>query len=145
MAIFFFAADESLKRQFRANNPRQKADRVIEKVCKREGINSRQLRMGSRRRRISQVRSRVAHQLAEDFGLSLAEVARQLGVSTSAISKVIKRGRGMTTGTFFAKPKSFRIHLSKRLGPVFVNSGDTILISFIDWVLALVFACEARD
>jgi DNA-binding Lrp family transcriptional regulator len=47
--------------------------------------------MGSRRRRISQVRLQIAYQLVENFGIPLAEVARQVGVSASAISKVLNR------------------------------------------------------
>jgi len=47
--------------------------------------------MGSRRGCISQVRLQIAYQLVQDYGIPLAEVARQLGVSTSAISKAITR------------------------------------------------------
>lgn len=52
-----------------------------------------ELQMGSRRNQISQARSELASQLIKDFGLPLAEVARQLGVSTSAISKILTRSR----------------------------------------------------
>ncbi|MEA1991108.1 MAG: hypothetical protein U9N58_02795 [Thermodesulfobacteriota bacterium] len=47
--------------------------------------------MGSRCGCISQVRLQIAYQLVEDYGIPLAEVARQLGVSMSAISKAITR------------------------------------------------------
>ena len=47
--------------------------------------------MGSRRSCISQVRLQIAYQLVQDYGISLAEVARHLGVSMSAISKAITR------------------------------------------------------
>ena len=47
--------------------------------------------MGSRRRRISQVRAQIVHQLVENFGIPLVEVARQVGVSTSTISKALNR------------------------------------------------------
>jgi DNA invertase Pin-like site-specific DNA recombinase len=63
----------------------------IERVCEEENINSHELRMGSRRRRISQVRAQIVHQLVENFGIPLAEVARQVGVSKSAISKALNR------------------------------------------------------
>jgi predicted transcriptional regulator len=45
----------------------------------------------SRRGCISQVRLQIAYQLVQDYGIPLAEVARHLGVSTSAISKAIIR------------------------------------------------------
>jgi predicted transcriptional regulator len=45
--------------------------------------------MGSRRGYISQVRLQIAYQFVQDYGIPLAEVARQLGVSMSAISNAI--------------------------------------------------------
>ena len=84
-------ADERLKYQFQGNKGRQKVGEFIEKVCKNENINPKELRMGSRRGRICQVRSQIAYELVEQYGLLLAEVARQLGVTTSAISKAINR------------------------------------------------------
>jgi len=48
--------------------------------------------MGSRRGVISEIRSALALKLAREWGLPLAEIARQLGVSTSAISQIL-RGR----------------------------------------------------
>ncbi|MDL1958140.1 MAG: hypothetical protein LWX01_04240 [Deltaproteobacteria bacterium] len=47
--------------------------------------------MDSRRGCISQVRLQIAYQLVQDYGIPLAEVAQQLGVSMSAISKAITR------------------------------------------------------
>jgi hypothetical protein len=75
----------------RGDESRQEVVEFVEQVCKKENINSRELRMGSRRGRICQVRSQIAYQLVEDYGLPLAQAARQLGVSTSAISKTITR------------------------------------------------------
>ena len=84
-------ADERLKYQLAGNKGRQQIGEVIERVCEEENINSHELRMGSRRRRISQVRAQIVHRLVENFGIPLAEVARQVGVSTSAISKALNR------------------------------------------------------
>jgi len=84
-------ADERLKYQMAGNKGRQQIGEVIERVCEEENINSHEQRMGSRRRRISQVRAQIVHQLVENFGIPLAEVARQVGVSTSAISKTLNR------------------------------------------------------
>jgi putative transposase len=50
-----------------------------------------ELKAGSRRRRISQVRSTITCELVRIYGIPLAEIARQLGVSTSAISKTLRR------------------------------------------------------
>ncbi len=54
-------------------------------------IMMKELQAGSRRRRISQVRSTIACELLEIYGMPLAEIARQLGVSTSAISKTLRK------------------------------------------------------
>ena len=39
----------------------------------------------------SKIRSNLAISLVEEYGISFAETARQLGVSTSAVSKIIRR------------------------------------------------------
>jgi len=84
-------ADHRAKYQFVGNKIREKAAEFIEQVCKKENINAKELRMGAKRGRIGQVRSQIAYQLVEDYGVPLAEIARQLGVTTSAISKAINR------------------------------------------------------
>ena len=47
--------------------------------------------MGGRRRQISAVRAQLAVYLVTEGGLSLADAARQLGVSTSGIAKAVAR------------------------------------------------------
>ncbi len=63
----------------------------IDQVCEKNSINPEELRMGSRRGYILQVRLQLAYQLVEDYRIPLAEIARQLGVSMFAISKAITR------------------------------------------------------
>jgi DNA-binding MarR family transcriptional regulator len=83
-------ADERLKYQLRGTRIRENLVEFIDQVCEKKGINPKELqKMGSGRSCISQVRLQIAYQLVQDYGISLAEVARQLGVSTSAISKAI--------------------------------------------------------
>jgi hypothetical protein len=84
-------ADERLKYQFGRNKGQKEVAAFIDQMCQQEQINVKELRMGSRRGRISEVRSEIAYQLVEHYGLPLAEIARHLGVSTSAISKAITR------------------------------------------------------
>ncbi len=60
-------------------------------MCKKDNISVRELKGGSRRGTILQVRVEIANRLVDKYGLPLAEVARQVGVSTSAISKALRR------------------------------------------------------
>jgi REP element-mobilizing transposase RayT len=83
-------AEERQRHHFSAGDRRQKVSHEIAEMCEKEDINVRELQAGSRRRVISQARSRIAQQLVVVYGVPMAEVARELGVSTSAISKIIR-------------------------------------------------------
>lgn len=72
----------------------EKMQSIIKEKCKEEGVHIEELRMGSRRHRISEVRFRIGWQLVNDLGIPRAEVARQLGVSTSGVSKILRRKEG---------------------------------------------------
>jgi DNA-binding transcriptional regulator LsrR (DeoR family) len=56
-------------------------------------MSKKELRSGSRRKEVSGVRSLIANELVKNHGVTLAEVARRVGVSTTAVSKIIKRAR----------------------------------------------------
>jgi predicted transcriptional regulator len=47
--------------------------------------------MGSWRGEIPRVRSEITERLIKELGMSLAEVGRLLGVSTSVVSKILHR------------------------------------------------------
>jgi len=83
-------ADRNVRRQLRVGERRVIVDRLIEKICSEEGIEEQELRNGGRRRKISQVRANVSYQLSHDLGVPTAEIARHLGVCTSAIVKAIQ-------------------------------------------------------
>jgi len=61
---------------------------IIQTKCRDKGISIKALQNGSRMRNISRVRKALAVKLVNEIGLALAETARQLGVSTSAIAKI---------------------------------------------------------
>ena len=84
-------ADQSAKRLFSSRLRDKEVRQHIEEKCKKEGIAVRELQVGSRRGRIPGIRSDLAGKLARDWGIPLAEIARQLGVSTSAISQILLR------------------------------------------------------
>ena len=84
-------ADERVKYQLSGYERRQKAESHIKMICQREGINVEELKSGSRRAGVPRVRSNLALWLVEDCWIPLAEAGRQLGVSASAVSKIIRR------------------------------------------------------
>lgn len=85
-------ADERFKSQMLAKKQRDTMQKIIEDKCRKEKINSKELRLGGRRRVVSRVRADLAHTLMNELGIPSAEIARQLGVSTSAIVKLLQRG-----------------------------------------------------
>ncbi|HKI47947.1 MAG TPA: hypothetical protein VKA69_01395, partial [Desulfobacteria bacterium] len=64
----------------------------IARCCKREGGTVPLLQSGSRRPPLPKLRKILAQKLVNGYGVSLAETARQLGVSTSGISQILRRG-----------------------------------------------------
>ena len=84
-------ADQRFKTQLAVKTQRMKMQAMIKEVCVRDKINIWELRMGSIRRSVSKVRANIACQLIDELGIPLAEIARELGVSTSAVAKIIQR------------------------------------------------------
>jgi putative transposase len=84
-------SDEVRRKQFSGTEGLREAIGHIETVCRDEHIDSNALRAGSRTKTISRLRARLAEELIEKFGLSLAEAGRQLGVSASAVAITLRR------------------------------------------------------
>jgi len=86
-------AEEKIRFQLPVSEELQKIDELMTQICKDERVSIEELKGGSRRREISEVRKRIALELVQRHGIALAEVARRVGVSTSAVSKILKRAR----------------------------------------------------
>jgi hypothetical protein len=67
---------------------------VMAQMCQRAGASVEELTRGGRRGPLSAVRAELTRELVVARGLSLAQVARQLGVSTAAISKILRKTDG---------------------------------------------------
>ncbi|MDF1577264.1 MAG: hypothetical protein P1P81_02345 [Desulfobulbales bacterium] len=78
--------------QFSGYERKRDTEKLIREYCKKEDINIKELQAGSRRQVIAGHRKKLIKILVEGNGESLAETARRLGVSTSAISKALSRG-----------------------------------------------------
>ncbi|MEW6326671.1 MAG: transposase [Thermodesulfobacteriota bacterium] len=84
-------AEEREKRQLRFRQSGITIAGIMEEECKSRRISLKELNSGSRRRKVSQVRAVVAYRGKEELGLSAAEIARHLGVSTSSITRAIEK------------------------------------------------------
>lgn len=84
-------SDQTRKEQFAVQERLHRVAKHIEKICKKEGVSVEALKSGSRRQKVSMVRSQLSKKLVEEWGLSLAETGRHLGVSLSAIAKILYR------------------------------------------------------
>ncbi|MBI2361082.1 MAG: hypothetical protein HYV04_19620 [Deltaproteobacteria bacterium] len=84
-------AEARTQRQYSGKESDRKVEGLIAEECKKRKVSITELRSGSRRGKLPEVRPKVARKLVEGYGITLAEVARQVGVSTSAISKSLAR------------------------------------------------------
>lgn len=84
-------AEARAQRQQAARRQIGRAERVIAQACKKDGVPLTELRSGSRRGKLPVIRAALASKLAGNFGVGIAEIARQLGISTSGVSKILSR------------------------------------------------------
>jgi len=84
-------AEEKIKRQLPPRELEKRAQKLLEEICAKEKVSRQAVASGSRRGQISRTRAKLAKALVEDVGLSLAECARRLGVTTSAIAQILNR------------------------------------------------------
>jgi REP element-mobilizing transposase RayT len=83
--------EEPMRHRFGPIGRSKRVEDILIEECQKGKIEIEELRMGSRRGEIPRVRSEIVEQLVKEIGMSLAEVARWVGVSTSAISKILQR------------------------------------------------------
>ncbi|MEE8429896.1 MAG: hypothetical protein V3S16_01455 [Candidatus Desulfatibia sp.] len=84
-------SDQTRKEQFSVQERLHRVAKHVEKICKKESVSVEALKSGSRRQKVSMDRSQLGKKLDEEWRLSLAETGRYLGVSLSAITKILYR------------------------------------------------------
>ena len=84
-------SDARTKVQHTRTHRLQAAQALVRQRCGQAHLSVEELRLGGRRRRLSAVRAELAVHLVTRLGLSLADAARLLGVSTSGIAKAVAR------------------------------------------------------
>ena len=83
-------ADRKLARQIRTRKKAGSLARIIRERCREAGVNERELRSGSRRRAVSELRRNICIYLYRELGIPLAEIARQVGVGTTGVAMAVK-------------------------------------------------------
>jgi len=86
-------AERNIRRHIRVSDRKTFIDNSIQKICRKERVAEQELRMGGWARKLSKVRIKIAQYSSDQFGVSRAEIARHLGVCTSAIAKTIEHVR----------------------------------------------------
>jgi len=84
-------ADKKLERQLQYRRRKETVDDVIERICKKHGIKEAELREGGKRREVTKVRREIAYYLGREMGVTMAEIARNVGVGTSAVVMALKQ------------------------------------------------------
>jgi putative transposase len=84
-------AEEKIRHQLPKSRRLEDANGMLEELCREENVSSEELRSGSRRGPVSAIRKQLARRLIGELGLSLADAARLLEVTTPAIAKSLSR------------------------------------------------------
>jgi hypothetical protein len=83
-------ADQKLARQIRARKKTGLLLEIIQERCRESGVNEVELRSGSRRKAVSELRRWLCFYLYRELGVPMAEIARQVGVGTTGVAMAIK-------------------------------------------------------
>ena len=84
-------AEEKVKYQLPAMELQKIISAEIEIQCKKQKVAVALLQSGSRRPPLPKLRRVIALKLINEYGVSLAETARRLGISTSGVAQILRR------------------------------------------------------
>ena len=88
-------AEEKIKYQLPAMELQKSIKAEIEKQCNNKNIPVAMLQSGSRRPPLPKLRRTIALKLINGYGVSSAETARQLGISTSGVAQILRRSENV--------------------------------------------------
>ncbi|UZJ40225.1 transposase [Prosthecochloris sp. SCSIO W1101] len=83
-------AEDQGKELLTAKERSKQINNDIEEACSKAGITVALLRSGGRKGELPAIRRALAEKFVNDYGLSLAETARQLWVTTAAVSHMVR-------------------------------------------------------
>ena len=88
-------AEEKVKYQLPALELQKSIKEEIGLQCRNEKVAVAMLQSGSRRPPLPKLRRAIALKLINEYGVSLAETARHLGISTSGVAQILRRSAGV--------------------------------------------------
>jgi len=91
VTAIFKEAEEKQVRQFKIKRTGLTIAGIIEDECKSARISERELKNGSKRVVVRTVREKIARRAVDELGLTSAEIARNLGVCTSTVTRALSR------------------------------------------------------
>jgi REP element-mobilizing transposase RayT len=84
-------AEENRKNPLCAYELKRKAEDELLLICQERGVSILLLQSGSRQLAVSKLRTEMAHRMVKELGLTQAETARLLGVSTSGVAEILRK------------------------------------------------------
>ena len=84
-------ADDNVKCQLSALDKNGRAVAEVKKQCAAKQISIDLLQSGGRQPELSRLRKEVAVTLVREYGLSMAETARLVGISTSGVAEIVRK------------------------------------------------------
>jgi hypothetical protein len=89
-------AAEKERRQLKLKRSGRNIGNIVAEQSTELGLTESAIRSGSRRRKVSHAHAVIAKKCVDELGVNFAEIARYLGVNTSAIKKAVSRLDGNT-------------------------------------------------
>jgi len=87
----------SLRQRYWGRGLEKQVQKLIAVMCQKHKVTVQELRSGSRHGRTAQARADLIQRLVKRHGFPLAEIARQVGISTSGVSRVLSRAQSLST------------------------------------------------
>jgi putative transposase len=87
----FQEAEKKQMRQMKIRRSGMTINNIIKEECGGTRVSRIELQAGSRRKIVSDMRAKIARRSLDELGLSMAEIARHLGVNTSSITRTIAK------------------------------------------------------
>ena len=81
--------EERKLRQMKLRRRGRGIEEIIQEECRKREVSQEELRMGSRRGRVSEARAAIAYRSKEELGISGAEIAQHFAVNTSSINRTL--------------------------------------------------------